>query len=235
MTLSLSAPLAGWCAPLEEVPDEVFATRMLGDGVALDPVSSVLCAPCDGEVILLAATRHALTLRTTEGAEILMHVGLETVALGGTGFAPAVSQGQRVRRGDALLRFDLDLLARRARSLLTPVIVNADGRWRIARRALACEVAVGDFLMELEPSGAAAAPAAPGGTPAIGRRLTLALVHGLHARPAALVATALGPFDAEVRVQRGERSANARSTVALMALGARHGEVLELEARGADA
>ena len=111
--LTLLAPLAGWCTPLDEAPDEVFATRLLGDGVAIDPVEGRLYAPCDGEIVLLPASRHAVTLRTESGCEILLHVGIDTVALAGEGFEAHVRQGARVRAGDALLSFDLDLLARR--------------------------------------------------------------------------------------------------------------------------
>ena len=84
--LTITAPFAGWAAPLEEVPDPVFAGRMMGDGVAIHPVEGLLRAPCDGTVITLHAARHAVTIRSPEGAEILIHIGLETVALGGEGF-----------------------------------------------------------------------------------------------------------------------------------------------------
>src|SRR5918992_4282060 len=113
--LTLVSPLRGWCAPLDETPDAVFAQRLLGDGVAIDPTSSVLHAPCDGEVISVAAAGHAVALRATNGAEILLHVGIDTVALGGEGFRVLVATGARVRRGDLLLEFDLDTLAQRAK------------------------------------------------------------------------------------------------------------------------
>src|SRR5688572_17969319 len=95
-TLLLYAPLAGWSAPLEETPDAVFAQRMLGDGVAIDPTGGVLHAPCDGEVIAVAPSKHAVTLRAANGAEILMHVGIDTVALGGEGFRARVAAGATV-------------------------------------------------------------------------------------------------------------------------------------------
>src|ERR1700761_7797137 len=147
--LILVAPLAGWSTPLEEAPDAVFAGRMLGDGLAIDPTGSTLYAPCDGELIAVPASRHAITLRTPEGAEILLHVGIDTVALGGEGFELHVQQGQNVRAGDRLLSFDIDLLARRAKSLLTPVIVLEGGGFTIASRNESREVNVGDVLMEL--------------------------------------------------------------------------------------
>ena len=89
--LTLVSPLRGWCAPLDETPDAVFAQRLLGDGVAIDPTSGVLHAPCDGEVISVAAARHAIALRAANGAEILLHVGIDTVTLVGEGFEGAAT------------------------------------------------------------------------------------------------------------------------------------------------
>src|ERR1700761_9807861 len=110
--LILVAPLAGWSTPLEEAPDAVFAGRMLGDGLAIDPTGSTLYAPCDGELIAVPASRHAITLRTPEGAEILLHVGIDTVALGGEGFELHVQQGQNVRGGERPLSFCIEIPVR---------------------------------------------------------------------------------------------------------------------------
>ena len=161
--LILVAPLAGWSTPLDEAPDAVFAGRMLGDGLAIDPIGSTLYAPCDGELIAVPASRHAITLRTPEGAEILMHVGIDTVALAGEGFELHVRQGQRVRAGDRLLSFDIDLLARRAKSLLTPVIVLEGAGFKVGRRNENRELNVGDLLMELVTEAAAGAVTAAAG------------------------------------------------------------------------
>jgi phosphoenolpyruvate-protein phosphotransferase len=257
----LVAPLAGWSTPLDEAPDEVFAGRMLGDGLAIDPTGSTLYAPCDGELIAVPASRHAITLRTPEGAEILLHVGIDTVALGGEGFELHVQQGQRVRAGDRLLSFDIDLLARRAKSLLTPVIVLEGGGFTVGRRSENREVAVGDLLMELVPAtgaqrrksheapearhgavgmAATVSPVLPQGLvsgpgPVLSRRVLVALEHGIHARPAALLAGAVKGFAAEVTLVARGREASARSTIALMTLGVRKGDEVEIRASGADA
>ncbi len=77
--LVLLCPLQGWSAPLDEVPDPVFAGRMLGEGLAIDPLGSTLHAPCAGQVLALPDTRHAVTLRSAQGADILMHIGIDTV------------------------------------------------------------------------------------------------------------------------------------------------------------
>src|SRR5690348_18120257 len=122
--LVLRAPIAGWASPLAEVADPVFAEAMLGDGVAIDPVGAVLQAPCDGVVGAVHAARHAVTIRAEGGLEVLIHVGLETVALGGAGFEARVKEGDRVAAGDPLLRLDLDRLAEGAKSLVTPVVIT---------------------------------------------------------------------------------------------------------------
>lgn len=235
-TIVLATPLAGWSTPLDEAPDAVFASRMMGDGLAIDPTAGTLHAPCDGELVLVAAARHALTLRTAGGCQILMHVGIDTVNLKGEGFTLAAAQGARVRTGDVLLRFDLDLLARRAPSLLTPVIVTADSGFRIVRRVEGRELRVGDPFMDLAPERAAAA-AVTGAAPAeaIVQRASVGFEHGIHARPAALLAASLKSLAADVRLRLRGREANARSTVALMALEARHGDEVEIRASGPDA
>jgi multiphosphoryl transfer protein len=237
-TLTLVAPLAGWSTALEEAPDEVFAARLLGDGVAIDPTAGTLHAPCDAEIVLLPASRHAVTLRTATGCEVLLHVGIDTVTLGGEGFQAHVRAGDRVRAGDALLTFDLDFLARRARSVLTPIIITAESGWQIRKRSLDRLVAAGEWLMEVAAQQTNATQLTPATSCALSyatRRLRVSFEHGIHARPAALLARSLRPLAADVRLIARGREANARSTVALMALGVQHGEEIEIRASGADA
>jgi multiphosphoryl transfer protein len=238
--LRILAPLAGWSTPLEESPDEVFARRLLGGGVAIDPTAGSLHAPCDGELVQVPATRHAVTLRTAGGCEVLVHVGIDTVGLKGEGFEVHVREGERVRAGQRLLSFDLDLLARRAKSVLTPVVVMTGSGFRILAQTLDREVAVGELLMELIADGHAAAGAeAVRASDAVSgslvRRVRVGFAHGIHARPAALLAGSLRSLSAEVRVALRERTANARSPVALMGLGAQCGDELEVRASGPDA
>ena len=234
-TTILLAPLAGWSTPLDEAPDEVFASRLLGDGLAIDPTSATLCAPCDGELIVIAAARHAVTLRTPEGCEVLLHVGIDSVALGGQGFELHAQRGARVTAGEPLLSFDLDLLARRARSVLTPVIVTADGGFQIVRRSSGCELAVGNFLMEVASQATEASPPAAPGDATTVRRLKVGFEHGIYTRPAALLAGSVRSLAADVRIAAHGREANARSIVALMALGVERGEDIEIRATGPDA
>ena len=232
--LLLKSPLAGWCMPLTEVPDPVFAERMAGDGVAIDPTANILHAPCDGVIVPMKDAKHALTIRGAGGHEILLHVGIDTVKLGGAGFESLVQAGQHVTTGQPLLRFDLDLIAHRARSTVTPILLASEGS--IRRRTESSIVAVGDFLMEIELGLLAGdvgtpAPSANG----ISRFFNITFDHGLHARPAALVAAKLRPIDARVTFVLRDRSANARSTVALMSLGVHNGDVIEVRASGNEA
>jgi phosphocarrier protein FPr/phosphocarrier protein len=245
-SLVLTAPLSGWSTPLDEVPDPVFAGRMLGDGLAIDPTSATLQAPCDGEIITLPDSRHALTLRSTCGAQLLMHIGIDTVALAGEGFQAHVKSGQRVAAGQRLISFDLDLLARRAKSLLTPVLLLEGSGFTVSRSIESREVAAGDVLMEIVRLG----ELPDRGTDGQGseqarrqardeaqevRRIRVLLEHGIHARPAAQIVGALKGLTGEVSLRAQGRVANARSTVALMKLGVRGGEEVEVRASGKDA
>ncbi len=106
---------------------------MMGIGVAIDPTEGTLVAPCDAEVLLVAPTGHSVTLRAANGAELLIHVGLETVALQGRGFETHVRDGDRVTAGDPLISFDLDAVGLEAKSLVTPIVLTNAGavRWSL--------------------------------------------------------------------------------------------------------
>ncbi len=230
--LTLVSPLRGWCAPLDETPDAVFAQRLLGDGVAIDPIEGVLHAPCDGEVISIAAAGHAVALRAANGAEILLHVGIDTVALGGAGFKVLVSGGARVRSGEPLLNFDLDTLAQRAKSLITPIVITNGERFSIANPRTGQAVNVGDPLLELRSASGEAKARIDSLAREVSETVTLGHDHGIHARPAALLANFAKTSAAEILICVRGRSANAKSAVALMSLGAQRGDELTLVASG---
>src|SRR6516225_4137359 len=144
--IDVAAPLSGIVVPLESVPDPVFAQKIVGDGVSIDPTSSELLAPVAGEIVQLHGAHHALTLRTDGGLEVLVHIGIDTVLLRGEGFTPLVALGQRVARGQPLIRFDLDALACRAKSVLTEVVIaNMEAVAGIERSE--GPIAAGDTLM----------------------------------------------------------------------------------------
>src|ERR1700761_6244017 len=131
----LLAPFTGPAVPLADVPDPVFAEGMFGDGIAIDPLEGVLVAPCDGVITHLARTGHAVTLRTSQGAEILLHIGIDTVGLAGKGFTPKVEQGASVRSGQVLIEFDADFVGQNAPSLVSVIAVANSDAFEVIDRA----------------------------------------------------------------------------------------------------
>ncbi|MDR3515517.1 MAG: phosphoenolpyruvate--protein phosphotransferase [Azospirillaceae bacterium] len=236
---TLRAPISGWLIPLSEVPDPVFSERMLGDGVAIDPIGSTLHAPCDGTILTIHRAKHAVTLQIANGAELLMHIGLDTVALGGEGFTPHVTAGQTVKSGDPLITFDLDALAARVKSLVIPILLMTSDSASIALPIVDRAVATGDPLFTVVPAGTPAsqvnAVVAAAGAPEARREVRMLDPHGIHARPAGLLVVCAKRFTAEITLQANGRSANCRSTSALMLLGVQHGDLITVVARGSDA
>jgi phosphocarrier protein FPr/phosphocarrier protein len=232
VSLTIASPLAGWAAPLAEVPDPVFAEKMLGDGVAIDPVEGRLLAPGAGVVLSVHPAGHAVTLQLDAGPVLLMHIGLETVGLGGEGFAPKVADGQRVAAGELLVEFDLDRLARMAKSLVTPVIVTNGEAFAVEDPVSGRAIAAGEPVMRFRALGGAAA-ATEGAAPTINRSLVLPLAHGLHARPAARIAQLAADYPGTIEiVAPSGRAASARSAVAMLALALPHGAAISV--RGSD-
>ena len=234
--LQILAPFNGWCCALDEVPDPVFAECMLGDGLAIDPTSGVLVAPCAGEIVTLPASAHAVSIRAARGIDVLIHIGIDSVQLGGRGFDARVRPGDMIRAGDELIRFDLDIAARGAKSLMTPILVTPMDGLTISRGRAPGPVSAGDLLFEVSgiPTGAGTAQSTSRDMDAR-HSLIVTLRQGLHARPAALLAQRAKSFGAQATLIAHGRSANARSVVAIMALGVRQGDELTFEARGADA
>lgn len=121
---TITAPLTGSIVQLEEVPDPVFSQKMLGDGVAIMPSNGIVVAPFDGEIVQVFPTKHAIGLRGKSGLEVLIHIGLETVALNGEGFETFIKQGDKVAKGDKLVEFDMDFIKEKASSLVTPITIT---------------------------------------------------------------------------------------------------------------
>ncbi len=124
---TLYAPMKGEIIPLEQVKDEAFSQGILGKGIAIEPAEGKLYAPCDGRVEMVFETGHAVNLRSEEGCEILLHVGLDTVKLNGKFFRPHVKEGQHIRKGDLLISFDMEGIRKAGYGLTTPMVVcNSD-------------------------------------------------------------------------------------------------------------
>ncbi|MCD7034250.1 beta-glucoside-specific PTS transporter subunit IIABC [Metabacillus sp. GX 13764] len=121
---SISAPLNGAILPLSEVPDEVFRSGAMGEGVAIDPADSKIFGPFDGTVVMTAPTKHAIGLRSDSGIEMLIHIGLDTVTLDGSPFTLYVKEGDSFKKDDLLMEFDKELIAKHGLQSITPVILT---------------------------------------------------------------------------------------------------------------
>ena len=228
------APMDGWCTSLDEVPDEVFAGRMLGDGLAIDPTSGSVFAPCDGEIVTLPDSAHAVSIRGAQNLQVLIHVGIDTVHLAGRGFDARVKPGSRVRIGDELIRFDLDLVARAAKSLITPIVVTRDGAVVKNRRGPG-PIKAGELLFEVESAAPQETPKEqqPAEEPGSQQHaITVTLRQGLHARPAAMLARRAKAIGAPITLAAHGRESDARSVVGIMALGVRCGDELLVRSLG---
>ncbi|WP_058486553.1 glucose PTS transporter subunit IIA [Defluviitalea phaphyphila] len=122
--INLACPLDGKVVELSEVPDQVFAGKMMGDGYAIIPKDNKVYAPIDGKIEVLFPTKHAIAIKTSEGLEVLIHIGIDTVNLKGEGFIAYVNQGDTVKKGDLLLEFDTAIIKEKAKSHITPVVLT---------------------------------------------------------------------------------------------------------------
>ena len=148
----LSACLNGTVVPLAEVKDEAFSSGALGDGIAIEPSDGELVAPADGEISSTFDTHHAVGLTTDDGAELLMHIGIDTVKLGGKHFTYLVKEGDKVKKGQPLIRFELDAIKAEGYPVTTPLIVcNTDEYASVTPKASGT-VKQGDALLELKKS-----------------------------------------------------------------------------------
>ena len=123
----LCAPVAGNAVPVSQVPDPTFAEEMLGKGIAIEPTEGKVYAPCDATVDMMFETGHAVSLIADFGAEVLIHIGLDTVTLKGKHFTVHAANGQKVKKGDLLIEFDAEAIKAEGFNIITPMLVcNSD-------------------------------------------------------------------------------------------------------------
>ena len=146
----LSACLNGTVVPLAEVKDEAFASGALGDGIAIEPIDGELVAPADGEISSTFETHHAVGMTTVDGAELLMHIGIDTVKLGGKHFTYLVNEGDKVRKGQPLIRFDIEAIKAEGYPVTTPLIVCNTDEYAAVTPKASGTVKQGDALLELK-------------------------------------------------------------------------------------
>ena len=146
----LAACLTGTVVPLAEVKDEAFASGALGDGIAIEPAVGELVAPADGEISSTFDTHHAVGMTTVDGAELLMHIGIDTVKLGGKHFTYLVNEGDKVRKGQPLIRFDIEAIKAEGYPVTTPLIVCNTDEYAAVTPKASGTVKQGDALLELK-------------------------------------------------------------------------------------
>jgi phosphocarrier protein len=233
--LTLSAPLSGPVLTLAKVPDPVFASGAMGDGIAIDPLNDTLYSPCEAVVIHVARTGHAITLRADNGAELLLHLGLDTVELQGVGFSMLVKEGARVSNGQPLLRYDLDQVAQQCKSLVSLMILTNSQDFQ-ARPITLKSVKVGDPLLHIVPKVAN------------GEQIDIEVVGievqghihvahrgGLHARPAALIRQTAQQFTSKSWLHFAGKSAACDSLIGLMGLAVGEQDEIRVSCQGPDA
>ena len=145
----LYSHLKGRIVPLEEVSDEAFSSKALGDGVAIMPAEGKLYAPCDGRVEMVFDTKHAVNIVSDEGCEILLHIGIDTVKLGGKFFEVHVSGGQRVEKGTLLVSFDMDGIKNAGYQLTTPMIICNTDDYKLVEGIAAGDIAAGEEIIKI--------------------------------------------------------------------------------------
>ncbi|EJM43616.1 phosphotransferase system HPr (HPr) family protein [Pseudomonas sp. GM33] len=233
--LTLSAPLSGPVLTLAKVPDPVFASGAMGDGIAIDPLNDTLHAPCAGVVVHVARTGHALTLRADNGAELLLHLGLDTVELQGQGFSMLVKEGARVANGQPLLRYDLDKVAQQCKSLVSLLILTNSQDFQ-ARPITLKSVKVGEPLLHIirRQTSTAEVDVEFAGAEIVGL-VRIAHRGGLHARPAALIRQTAQGFKSKSQLHFAGKSATCDSLIGLMGLAIGEQAEVQVSCQGPDA
>jgi PTS system glucose-specific IIA component len=122
--IDLYAPIEGTIKLIEGVPDAIFAEKMVGDGIAIEPTAGIVVAPCDGKIVQISSTNHAVGIETESGLEILIHVGMDTVELKGDGFKRIAEVDTKVKKGDVLLEVDLERIKVLGKPTITPFIIT---------------------------------------------------------------------------------------------------------------
>ena len=149
-TIVVSSPITGMAGDITTCPDEGFAGKMMGDGAVVTPEDAVICAPEDGEVLFVFETKHALGFQTENGLGMLLHIGIDTVSLNGEGFEVFVENGQKVKKGDPLMKIDIPFLASHAPSLCSPVLCTELEENQRVRLLATGEVKAGDPLFAVD-------------------------------------------------------------------------------------
>lgn len=148
-TISLSSPVEGKSIPLREVSDPTFGEEMLGKGVAIQPKGNKVFSPCDGTVDLMFDTGHAVNLKSKDGVEILIHVGLDTVSLKGEGFKTFKKTDEEVKKGDLLIEFDKEALLDKGFDIVIPMVICNTDEYKEVNAITGNDVSINDTVLTI--------------------------------------------------------------------------------------
>lgn len=230
-TLSVYSPVKGKIVPIEEVVDPIFSGKCMGDGLAVAPAEGVVYAPFDGVIKSVNQAKHAIGIEA-EGVEVLIHVGVDTVSLNGKGFDVYVKPGVEVKKGDKLLKFDKDFVAKKVPSTdVVMIVLSPEGA--VVNKTAPREVNVGDALFSVGESGAPAAEDSADDEDICGEIVTSEEIeilnpHGLHARPASVIANIAGKTKCKVQLIKGTDEARARNLLEIMSLNIAKGDKVKV-------
>ncbi len=146
----LVAPLTGQVVPRNQVKDEVFSSGSMGKGIAIEPKDGKVCSPLDGEVVMVFPTGHAIGLKSNNGAEVMIHIGMDTVELDGKGFTTLVKKDQKVKKGEPLINFDLEAVKKAGFEITTPVVVTNSNNYHEVNAVANGTITIGDALLDLK-------------------------------------------------------------------------------------
>lgn len=149
--ITLFSHLSGKVIPLENVGDEAFSSKVLGEGIAIEPTCGKLFSPCDGDIVNVFDTKHAINILSKDGCEILIHIGIDTVKLGGNFFETHVIDGQKIKRGDLLISFDIDKIKNAGYKTTTPLIICNSDDYTAVDATLSKEINVGEEILKIQP------------------------------------------------------------------------------------
>ena len=149
-TITLYSHMNGTAVKLEDVEDEVFSQKILGEGAAVEPSEGKLYAPCDGKIDSVFDTKHAVNMVSDDGVEILLHIGIDTVKLGGQYFEAHVSDGQEVKKGDLLISFDMDKIKAAGYKVTTPLIIGNTDDYASVKPVAQNSVSAGDMILKIK-------------------------------------------------------------------------------------
>ncbi|MCE2705591.1 MAG: phosphoenolpyruvate--protein phosphotransferase [Proteobacteria bacterium] len=233
-TIQIFPPLLGVILNIKDVPDPVFAEKMVGDGIAIDPLSNHIYAPVSGTIKSVHKAKHAITVTSDDGIDVLIHIGLETVNLNGNGFKIKCDSGDKVQVGDILGHFDMDLLATSAKSLISPVVlVDLDSSSYSLENALEKFTKFGVPILTLHKIDKfkSASSTKLEERPLIKSEvIKITNAHGIHARPAAILSTQAREFDDDIFLEKDGKRANVKSVVALLGLNINCGDTIYIYA-----